>query len=177
MNSMRNIKFLIIFILFSSFGYSQSVTSVQINGELFELPGKWEFVTKLKESEQYHFSNKKKDLGIMISVRIASNFDFFDKSLSEQELVEKFYNWEADYWTEDYGVKAEVSEVKRNPDPYYIIWKLFAKNALDNNTDITNYFLYSYINNNLISISLLDNGKKNMPEKKIIEFLEKIYLQ
>src|SRR5690606_1083366 len=73
-NSMQNIKLLIIFILFSSSGYSQSVTPVQINGELFELPGKWEFVTQLKESGQYHFSNKKKDLGIMISVRIASNF-------------------------------------------------------------------------------------------------------
>jgi len=174
---MQNIKLLIIFILFSSSGYSQSVTPVQINGELFELPGKWEFVTQLKESGQYHFSNKKKDLGIMISVRIASNFDFFDKSLSEQKLVEKFYNWDAAYWSKDHGIKAEVSEVKRNSNPNYIIWKLIVKNALDNDTDVTNYFLYSYRNNNLISISILDNGQKNMPERKMIEFLEKIYLQ
>jgi len=177
MNSTRDIKFFIIFILFSSFSYAQSMTPLLINGESFELPGKWKFVTQLKESGQYHFTNKKKDLGIMISVRNASNFDFFSDSLSENELVEKFYTWDADYWTDNYGVKAEVSEIKRNTDPYYIIWKLFAKNALDNNTDVTNYFLYSFRNNNLISISLLDNNKKNMPEKEIIEFLEKIYLQ
>jgi len=177
MNSKQAIKFFILFILFSGCAYSQSATPVQINGELFELPGKWKFVTQLEESGQYHFSNKKKDLGIMISVRNASNFDFFDKSLSDQELVEKFYKWDADYWSEGYGVKAEISEIKRNPNPYYIIWKLIAKNALDDNTDVTNYFLYSYRNNNLISISLLDNNKKNMAEKEIIEFLEKIYLQ
>lgn len=49
----------LIFILLSTFSFAQKVSPFQINGELFEIPGKWEFETQLKESGQFHLSNKK----------------------------------------------------------------------------------------------------------------------
>ncbi len=51
-----------------------------------------------------------------ISVRKPENFEFYKEGLTDQELLNKFYAWEADYWASSKGVKAEVAEIKRNEE-------------------------------------------------------------
>lgn len=168
----------LIFILLSTFSFAQKVSPFQINGELFEIPGKWEFETQLKESGQFHLSNKKEKLSLLISVRKPEKFEFFQAGLSEIELLNKFYKWEYDYWSSSNGIQTEISETKRNDEKKYIIWKLTLKNMLQNNNkDQTSYLLYAVKNNNLISINLTNNTdkKKLFTESESIELLEKVY--
>ena len=177
-----NFKFFSILILFlaSSSSFAQKISPFQINGELFEIPGKWEFRTQLKESGQFHLTNKSEKLSLLISVRKPEKFEFYQEGLTEKELLNKFYKWESDYWTSSNGIKAEVSEVKQNEEKNYIIWKLTLKNMSQNDNKYqTSYLLYAVRNNNLISISLTNNTDKKKPltETESTELLEKIYLK
>lgn len=170
----------LLFILLSNFSFAQKFSSFQINGELFEIPGKWEFKAQLKESGQYHLSNKKEKLSLLISVRKPEKFEFYQEGLSDIELLNKFYKWEYDYWNSSKGIKTEVSEIKRNNERKYIVWKITVKNMpQNNNKDQTSYILYAVRNDNLISINVTDNTdkKKLLTESEAVEFLEKIYLK
>jgi hypothetical protein len=55
-----NVKHFSILALFliSTFSFAQKKTPFQINGELFEFPGKWEYKDQLKQSGQFRLSNK-----------------------------------------------------------------------------------------------------------------------
>lgn len=177
-----NIKLFSIFILFlvSSSSFAQKKTPFQINGELFEVPGKWEYKNQLKQSGQFHLSNKDEKINLLISVRKPEKFEFYKEGLTEKELLNAFYKWEYDYWASSAGVKAEVSEVKRNEEKNYIIWKIIIKNMPQNdNKDRTSYLLYAVRNNNLISFNLTNNTDKKTPltEAESVELLEQSYLK
>lgn len=177
-----NQKFILtlIIILFSTISFGQKTSPFQINGELFEIPGKWEYRTQLKESGQFHLTNKKDKLSLLISVRKPENFEFYQKKLSEKELLNKFYKWEYDYWTSPNGIETEVSEIKNNGSNNYIIWKLIIKNMSQNDyKEQISYLLYAVKNNKLISINLTNNTDRKIPltESESIELLEKIYLK
>lgn len=95
-------------------------------------------------------------------------------------MLNAFYKWEYDYWASSTGVKAEVSEVKRNEEKNYIIWKIIIKNTSQNdNKDKTSYLLYAVRNNNLISFNLTNNTDKKNPltETESVELLEQTYLK
>ncbi|MCD1116957.1 hypothetical protein [Chryseobacterium turcicum] len=180
MNSKFKIFSTLVIVFISSFSFAQKVSPFQINGELFEIPGKWEFKTQLKESGQFHLSNKKEKLNLLISVRKPEKFEFYQEGLNDAELLNKFYKWEYDYWNSSNGISTEVSETKRNEDKKYIIWKLIVKKVPENNDkDLISYLLYAVRNNNLISINLTNNtDKKNsLTESESIELLEKVYLK
>jgi len=177
-----NFKLFPIFILFlvSSSSFAQKKTPFQINGELFEIPGKWEYKNQLKQSGQFHLSNKDEKISLLISVRKPEKFEFYKEGLTEKELLNAFYKWEYDYWASSTGVKAEVSEVKRNEEKNYIIWKIIIKNMPQNdNKDRTSYLLYAVRNNNLISFNLTNNIDKKTPltEAESVELLEQTYLK
>ena len=178
---MKNKNFLIlILILISSFAFAQKKSSFQINGELFEISGKWEYRTQLKESGQFHLTNKSEKLSLLISVRKPENFEFYQEGLTEKELLDKFYKWDYDYWASSNGVKTEVSEIKRDEENNYIIWKLTLKDMpQNNNKDHTSYLLYAIRNNKLIAINLTNDTDKKKPltETESIDLLEKIYLK
>ncbi|GEJ45256.1 hypothetical protein [Chryseobacterium sp. ON_d1] len=177
-----NIKLFSIFILFlvSTSSFAQKKTPFQINGELFEVPGKWEYKDQLKQSGQFRLSNKDEKISLLISVRKPEKFEFYKEGLTEKELLNAFYKWEYDYWASSTGVKAEVSEVKRNEEKNYIIWKIIIKNMPQNdNKDRTSYLLYAVRNNNLISFNLTNNTDKKTPltEAESVELLEQSYLK
>ena len=172
--------FSVLIFLISVFSFAQKVSPFQINGELFEIPGKWEFKAQLKESGQFHLSNKKEKLSLLISVRNPEKFEFYQEGLSENDLLNKFYNWESDYWKSSNGIETEVSEIKRNDEKKYIIWKLNLKNMpQNNNQDQITYLLYGLQNNKLIAINLTNNTDRKilLTESESIIFLEKIYLK
>lgn len=175
-------KLISIFILFlfSTYSFAQKKSHFQINGELFEVPGKWEYKDQLKHSGQFHLSNKNEKISLLISVRKPEKFEFYKEGLTENELLNAFYKWEYDYWTSPNGVKAEVSEIKRNEENNYIIWKVILKNRSEyDNKDLTSYLLYAVRNNNLISLTLTNNTDKKTPltETESIERLEQTYLK
>lgn len=177
-----NIKLFSIFVLFliSSSSFAQKKTPFQINGELFEVPGKWEYKDRLKQSGQFRLSNKDEKISLLISVRKPEKFEFYKEGLTEKELLNAYYKWEYDYWTSSAGVKTEVSEVKRNEEKNYIIWKIIIKNMPQNdNKDRTSYLLYAVRNNNLISFNLTNNTDKKTPltEAESVELLEQSYLK
>lgn len=177
-----NVKYFSILALFliSTFSFAQKKTPFQINGELFEFPGKWEYKDQLKQSGQFRLSNKEEKINLLVSVRKPEKFEFYKAGLTEKELLNAFYKWEYDYWASSTGVKAEVSEVKRNEDKNYIIWKIIVRNMPQNDhKDQTSYLLYAVRNNNLISFNLTNNTDKKIPltEAESVELLEKIYLK
>ena len=177
-----NIKYFSILALFliSTFSFAQKKTPFQINGELFEFPGKWEYKDQLKQSGQFRLSNKEEKINLLVSVRKPEKFEFYKAGLTEKELLNVFYKWEYDYWASPTGVKAEVSEVKRSEDKNYIIWKIIVRNMPQNDhKDQTSYLLYAVRNNNLISFNLTNNTDKKIPltEAESVELLEKIYLK
>ncbi|MBO9692142.1 hypothetical protein [Chryseobacterium sp.] len=171
---------ILILSLASTFSFAQKKTPFQINGELFEVPGKWEYKDQLKQSGQFRLSNKDEKISLLISVRKPEKFEFYKEGLTEKELLNAFYKWEYDYWASSTGVKAEVSEVKRNEEKNYIIWKIIIKNMPQNdNKDRTSYLLYAVRNNNLISFNLTNNTDKKTPltEAESVELLEQSYLK
>lgn len=177
-----NVNLFSIFILFliSTFSFAQKKTPFQINGELFEIPGKWEYKNQLKQSGKFHLSNKDKKISLLISVRKPEKFDFYKEGLTEKELLNAFYKWEYDYWASSSGVKAEVSEIKRNEGRNYIVWRIIVKNMPQNDhKDPTSYLLYAVRNNNLISFNLTNNTDKKIPltEAESVELLEQSYLK
>lgn len=177
-----NIKLFSIFILLltCTFSFAQKKTPFQINGELFEVPGKWEYKNQLKSSGQFHLSNKDEKINLLISVRKPEKFEFYKEGITEKELLNAFYQWEYDYWASSNGVKAEVSEVKRNEEKNYIIWKIIIKDkSQDVSKDLTSYLLYAVRNNNLISFNLTNNTDKKNPltETESVKLLEQTYLK
>lgn len=175
---MKYLQLKLTFILIFAFSFCFSQSLFIINEEPFMLEGKWEFITQLKESGQYHLENKKKKLDVLISVRKQEVFEFYDKSLSEKELVDRFYKWETDYWLQENGVKAEIFEIKKDNENNFIIWQLVIKDESASSKIDSNYFLYFVRNNKLISIGLNQkNDKKQMTEIEVIKFLEEIYFK
>lgn len=176
-----NIKLFSILILFliSFSSFAQKKTPFQINGELFEVPGKWEYKNQLKNSGQFHLTNKNEKINLLISVRKPEKFEFYKEGLSEEELLEKFYKWEYDYWATSNGIKAEVAEIKRDKEKNYIVWKIILKNSQDSNKDKTSYLLYAVRNNNLISLNLTNNTDKRPPltETEAIALLEQTFVK
>ncbi len=85
-----NIKLFSIFILFlaSTFSFAQKKTPFQINGELFEVPGKWEYKNQLKQSGQFHLINKDEKISLLISVRKPEKFEFYKEGLTEKRITE-----------------------------------------------------------------------------------------
>ena len=175
-----NFKTLLLFICFFSFSSSFSQkTSTFVIGEIaFELPGKWKVVGSVKSSGQYHVANEKEKIGLLISARDASKFEFYNDSLSPTQLVERFYNWEKEYWTApSTNREAIVGTLKLNDSKNYIIWEITVKNIKENNDqDLRNRMLYTLKNNRLISISLADGPKaKALSDEEIIKLFEGIF--
>ena len=178
LNSRRLLTSLLI--LISTISHAQKASLFVINEESFEIPGNWKFIGHIEESGQFHLTNKKEKLNLMISVRKSEYFEFYQENLSEKELLDKFYKWEYDYWSSPNARKTEVSETKRNEEKNYIIWKINIKNMPENdNNDKISYLLYTVKNNKLISLNLSNNrGRKNqLTEIESIEHLEKIHLK
>ncbi len=174
--NIRNILILIVFFNTLSL-FSQKKEFYQINDELFELRGNWEVLGKIKSSGQYVLNNKKEKLMLSISVRKSEYFEFYEKDLTEKQLLDKFYKWEYDYWADSTDLNHEVSEIKVNQEKNYIVWKLIIKNFFyenENDKSLTSYILYHVRNKNLISINL-SSRKEEFSENDAVEYLEKIY--
>ena len=168
-----NSKFLKLFftiILFSNITFGQTKTFYSINDELFELPGKWEFIGKIESSAQWGFSNKKLEHILLINVRPIDMFEFYNKELSEFELLNKFYTWESESWEKNDN-NIEVEKIEVNEVEKYIIWRLKIKDK-----NMENYIIHGMKNNKLIGVSLSDNNKKKPKSRdEKIDFVKKIY--
>lgn len=141
-----NLKHLLIIltILFFSIGKSQKITPIQVNGEYFELPGKWEYQNQIKESGQFQLTNKKEKLNLLLSVRKTELFDFYDENLNEAELLHLFYKWDYDHWNSEEGIDANASEIKNQLAQNYMIWKISINElSLIDNESHTSYLLYA----------------------------------
>ena len=160
------------FLLNSNFSLSQS--KFLINNEPFEFPGKWETKGLIKKSGQYHLYNKKKKLNLLVSVRNSSNFEFYNDTLNSNQLLEKWYQWETNYWKT--GQEVEIKEIKHNIASNYIVWRLTLKNVSDYDGELVSTILYFTRNRKLIGISLNDSSKKNqMTDNELLIFLEQLY--
>lgn len=146
--------------------YSQEYTTVKIDSISFKLPGlDWTIVNKNPTGGQFMFQNQTNKVAMSLSARDKTKFEFYKSTLSDIELVQTFYKWDADYWVanKDY----EVTEIKRNEDKKYIIWKLKSSKA-------ENYCLYGLKNNYLIGLSV--PKQKIIGPKEQIDLLEKTFL-
>ena len=146
--------------------YSQEYTMVKIDSLFFKLPGTaWTLVNKNPEGGQFMFQNQTNKIAISLSARDKTKFEFYKPVLSDMELIQTFYKWDADYWAsnKDY----EVTEIKRDEGKKYIIWKL-------KSSKVENYSLYGLKNNYLIGLST--PKQKIIEPKEQIELLEKTFL-
>ncbi|ALM49604.1 hypothetical protein AMR72_12245 [Flavobacterium psychrophilum] len=173
-------KVIVLFICFFSFNlsFSQRISTFVIGEIAFNLPGKWKVVGSIKSSGQYHVANEKGKIGLLISARDASKFEFYNDTLSPIQLVEHFYNWEKEYWiapNTDHEVIART--LKINNSKNYIIWELTVKKLKENNDqDLKSRMLYTLKNNRLVSISLADGPKaKALSDEEIIKLFEGIF--
>ena len=82
---------------------------------------------------------------MLISVRKSEYFEFYEKDLTEKQLLDKFYKWEYNHWADSTGLKREVSEIKVNQEKNYIVWKLIIKDFFYENENYKS--LTSYIFN------------------------------
>jgi hypothetical protein len=166
----KKLVILIIIALMTNISFGQAKKSFLINDELFELSGKWEVVGQNKNSGQYHLSNKKAEIELLISVRKIEIFDFYAQEISELEFLERFYKWETDHWTKD-DSNVEVDEIESDNSKQY---KILRMKLIDQN--IENYVLYGVRNNKIIGINFLDNNKANPKSKQeIIDYLKSAY--
>lgn len=164
------LKIFLTIILFSNIVFGQTKSLYSINDELFELPGKWELLGKSERSGQYSFSNKKMKLALLLSVRKKEIFDFYSKELTDFEYLNKYYNWETEYWAKD-DKNIEIEKIEINETEKFIIWRL---KIIDKN--IESFKLSGVRNTKLIGINLSDNNKKEPKSRtEKIEFLKSIY--
>ena len=164
------VKIFFLFFLFTNLSFGQKISPFLINNELFELPGKWEFIGKIENSAQWGFSNKKLKHILLINVRPIDKFEFYDKELSEFDLLNKFYIWESEHWAKN-DDNVEVEKIEVNETEKYIIWRLKIKDE-----NLENFIIHGMKNFKLIGVSLSDNNKekpKSRAEK--IDFVKKIY--
>ena len=158
--------------LFTNLTFGQTKSPFLINNELFELPGKWNYIGKIENSAQWSFSNKKLDFGLLINVRKFEIFEFYNKDLTELEFLNKFYTWETEFWAKNDN-NIEIEKIETNESEKYIIWRL---RIIDKNLE--NIILSGTRNNKLIGLSLSDNkGKKLRSRTEKVEFVKNIYLK
>jgi hypothetical protein len=160
-------RIILLLLLASSLqSYSQEYTTLKIDSLFFKLPGPdWKLIGKNPEGGQFMFQNQTNKVTISLSARDKTQFDFYKSALSDMELVQTFYKWDAEYWAsnKDY----EVTEIKRDADKNYIIWELKSSKA-------ENYSLYGLKSNYLVGLSV--PRQKAIELKEQIELLEKIFL-
>lgn len=169
---LKLLKIIFSIFIISNLSFGQSISPFLINKELFELPGKWEYIGKIENSAQWSFANEKLKLQLLINVRKPENFEFFNKDLSEFEFLNKFYLWETEFWGKD-DQNVEIEKIETNEQEKYIIWRL---KILDKNIES---FIFSGVRNDkLIGISLSDNNKKKPKSRtEKIELLKEIYFK
>ena len=167
---MNLLKLIFTILLISNITYGQTKSPYLINNELFELPGKWEYIGKIESSAQWGFTNKKLKITLLINVRKIENFEFYNKDLSEFEFLNAFYIWETEFWGKaDQNI--EIENIEFNEQKKYIIWRLKIKDK-----NVENFILSSVRNDNLIGISFSDNNKKKPKNRnEIIDYLKKVY--
>ena len=161
-------KNLFLFILLSVFGFSQKNTKTILKDFSIELPGKWEHT---KDFGRFQFGFENKEIGGMfsVSIRDAKKIEYYQpefSSLDEFQLLEKYYQWESDYWKEN--PKNNVTEIERNKKEATVLWKI----SLNGEDNSVNYFLNGIKNNYIIAIMFVNS---KMDEQKKIELLKNIY--
>lgn len=149
--------------------YSQNVSIVKIDSIEFKLPGEsWKLVNKNPDAGQFLFQDKKNKISISLSARDKTKFEFYNVNLTDVELVNAFYKWDADYWksNKDY----DVYEIKKDEAKKYIIWKIEVKSK-----KIENYFLSGIKSNYLIGLNI-PQIKQKLEQEKQIQLLENVFL-
>ena len=121
---MKNIT-LFFCLFFLNFLYSQKGERFAINGILVNFPQEVEYKSTLKNSGQFHFVDKD-ETNILVSVRDSKNMEFYNENFNEIEMLEAFYKWDFDYW-KDNSMNAKVSEIEKNLEKKYILWKIELK--------------------------------------------------
>jgi len=156
---------LMLLVSICSKSYSQDYTTVKIDSLDFKLPGlNWTLVNRNPTGGQFMFQNQTNKASISLSARDKTKFEFYKSTLSDIDLVQAFYKWDADYWTSN--KKYEVHEIKRDGEKKYIIWLL-------KSSKVENYCLYGLKNNYLIGLSM---AKQKMEPNDQIQLLEKTFL-
>ena len=171
MNSKLSKILLLLVIITFDVGFSQKITPISINNEIFELPGKWEIQGKNENSGQYAFNNKKLKNLLLISVRKITNFEFYNQERDNIGLLNDYYDWETKYWTEnDTDSNVEVEKYIQDDENIFVIWRI---KLIDKNLE--NFIIGGIRNEKLITISLTDNKDKPKTKEEIIKFLKDIY--
>jgi hypothetical protein len=132
--------------------------------DIFVLPGKWTRIATNVNEGQSAFENADSKIVVSLSARLKSNFEFYNDTLSDYQLINTYYKWDSEYWKKD--TKYDVSEIKENENGKYIIWHLKTPQG-------GNYMLYGIKDNHLIGIQIPD---KKLRKKEDIIFLESLYL-
>jgi hypothetical protein len=79
-------------------------------------------------------------------------------------MLEAFYKWDFDYW-KDNSMNAKVSEIEKNLEKKYILWKIELKEG-------NSIFLFGIKDFKVISISTNNNHLK---DEQQIQLLKGIY--
>lgn len=157
-------KFILFILLFClHFLLAQKGDKFSINGLVVNFPQKVEYKSTIKNSGQFHFVDEEKT-NILVSIRDSNKMEFYNEKFDEAEMLDAFYKWDFDYWKSN-SVNAKVSEIEKNPEKKYILWKV----QLEGYASI---FLFGIIDNKVISIST--NNDKISDEDQI-KFLQEIY--
>jgi hypothetical protein len=159
---MKNIT-LFFCLFFLNFLYSQKGERFAINGILVNFPQEVEYKSTLKNSGQFHFVDKD-ETNILVSVRDSKNMEFYNENFNEIEMLEAFYKWDFDYW-KDNSMNAKVSEIEKNLEKKYILWKIELKEG-------NSIFLFGIKDFKVISISTNNNHLK---DEQQIQLLKGIY--
>jgi len=125
------------------------------------IPGKWTKYNYNQTSKQ-HFFKDSDSTRIAVAKNPIDKYGFYSSELSKSELTNKWYKWEADFYTEK-GI--EISQLNRESDNEFIIWK--AKS-----TQVSNVFLYGIKSNFAYNFAVVAG---NWTDKQRINFLTDLW--
>ncbi len=161
---MKNIIYIITLLLISNLILAQetpTITLVDTDTEEIQVLGEWQKLNTTSDSGQRFLMNSD-----TVIIAVAQNkkiaYPFYEKGISDFELVEKFHQWDTD-WLESNNT--ETKQLKKDKKKEYIIWKY-------NDGTSDNVFLFGSSKDNFLN--LLVYTEKWTEEEKI-QFLEQLY--
>ena len=128
-----------------------------------KVPGKWTKTRYNTVSHQYFFKGPD-SVTLAIDLNKWNQYEFYNETVTLDNFVKTFFEWEASYMREQTG--GEIKVLKEDKEKNFIIW------SIKKQPDIDSYFLFGL--KAKTSFNLYVTSAKWSEETKI-ELLEKVY--
>ncbi|GAB5556829.1 MAG: hypothetical protein SchgKO_10420 [Schleiferiaceae bacterium] len=123
------------------------------------IPGKWT-KTSYNEVSRQHFFVNEDSITIAVAKNPQDKYPFYQESMTDQEFVRKFYEWDSEYY-EKQGFEIKENTIGDN----YVVWTVSGKGAHTT-------FLFGGKDKYAYNIAVFT---EQWTEEKRIEFLKSLF--